>query len=1198
MKQWLLTIGVALYFFLSMGSAEAATLNEWNFFSDPAGKTLSQATNSAGSISFSGTESGLATDGAGSLLCTQDDSGSTDGKWDTGAIVDATLVSPVTTGVQYLRYDFSYDINSPANNSGCVAGFMFYDGSGNKVAGAALEYDVGAGTTSEHTVTELTEMTNTIGTVSVIAKIDLSAQTLSVWYDLTGDVSGFSEFSPSATKTISFSSFDALLFQATGDIQPAGSSDHIAVDLLRTADSWEDIIVGDPAAPPALQIRVTDSKSGSMELGETNTVSVIIRNAGGMATNVTSALSHDGAPGAFTVTSNNTAQTLRPAGLVTNTYEVIANTNGSYLFTAQSFVAGSSSVSTNLEIVVGSQISYLTNSIAEVSGGLVAGKYEPGEFIDITVISTNDGAKVVSNVVNSISADPAYFSISNLTPSTYSLMPVGAVTSTVYRVEILSTATNGTYWFSVTNQAGSKVWTNAFSVDVFVGALPSVSPASVNLTAVEGQSDTASIIVTNGGNASVSFTITDDAVWDVVYVSETGNNRFAGAATPITLNGSSPETRGISAAIDLGFDFSLYGTAYSKFYVTSDGVIGLSNTTNTPVLGDSYGALPDGDDNPLIAPFWSMLSSPQDSIRYTANEERVVISYIGVDKLTYGGEDLEFQAILYASGQIEFRYKNINGDRLDRVTVGIQGDADHYENLSITPASGTSVLIMPVPVRWVSYAPADNVSVGPQQSVEVTFTADATDRSAGDSNSFTATFNWSAGTSDAVAVSAEVAAAMPAYSAVSSLSFTGAAGQVTSAPFVITNTGSGPLNFTISDDSALTATMIVVTNAVYDWVDISGIGHPVDLIKPGVNPFVTAADEGYSEMIPVGFTFPFVGRSYSEFCIGVNGALRLDTTGRIFDVRDIASETLPAILPDQLIAPYGGDLFLDGNATLKYHSTAERLVVTWENMGQYGFEAGSNLTFQVILEPTGRITCQYKFLEGHSWPKTVVGGFRNVVGGTVGSGVGDIRQAGDWTINTNYPTSSSLYTQYVDSVSERILAVDPDEVQVITYTPGSGSIPVGGTSEITVTGNASGLALGGNTISADTQLTIVHNGTPGTNTLDVIFTVTNSQPTAFAAALMYDSDGDGVADDDERIAGTDPQDAASVFTPDITRNENGVLLSWEEPLDGLQRIYTIYWTVDLTSGWGYLATVTDGTAYQVDEAHSKEPVIYYKVTAE
>jgi hypothetical protein len=168
---------------------QAATLNEWNFYSDPAGKTLSQSVNSAGTAVFAaGNEAGLSTDGLGNLPCTQSDAGTT-GMWTNGAILDATLSSPVTTGIQYLRYDFSYDLSSTSNDSGCVASFAFYDGTSNEVAGVGLKYDVGANTNAPYQVTPLTELTNTVGTISVIAKIDLSSQTLSVWYDLTGDVS-------------------------------------------------------------------------------------------------------------------------------------------------------------------------------------------------------------------------------------------------------------------------------------------------------------------------------------------------------------------------------------------------------------------------------------------------------------------------------------------------------------------------------------------------------------------------------------------------------------------------------------------------------------------------------------------------------------------------------------------------------------------------------------------------------------------------------------------------------------------------------------------------------------------------------------------------------------------------------------------------------------------------------------------------
>jgi len=2088
---------------------QAATLNEWNFYSDPAGKTLSQAVNSVGTAAFSvGEESGLATDGLGSLFCAQDDSGSTTGMWTNGAILDATLSSPVSSGVQYLRYDFSYDLSSTNNDSGGVAGFAFYDQTSNKVAGVALQYDVGANTNPAYQVTELTELTNTVGMVAVVAKINLSNQTLSVWYNLTGDVSGFTSNAPMSTvSNLTLGSFDSLRFQSTGDLQPAGSTDGIAVDLLRTADSWADVVAAAPetpaakyanewtferdvdgrslneainsgtnsplaqftsgfgstvfttnrtllcvgedvgsdgvwtngavldaaltssssgihylrydveydfsspsnnsgtvlgvyftgdsgtkaaglvmgydtgtltnsipvnrtltsipgatdiakvgtlsaiaevdldndtlkvwydlsgsnvfvqgspvltnsiaittldnlrfhatgdfhpagssdfaavdnirqagswteiieapadlTAPPSLSFTVTNSLDGAMGLGETNLVTVVISNAGGAgaATQVTSALSNDLSATAFTIISNNTSVSLAAGESVTNTYELVANERGSYTIYVSARSAEINTDPKSFSLAAGANLIILPPVIAE-PGGSYAGLYEPGETLNITITTTNDGAKAVSNIVNSLSAASAGFAISPSSAS-YPSLATGAATSTVYTVDIGAGVAAGIYTFNVTNSAGSLVWTNSFDIEVFIrvpntdwvkanntnhlnlgsswvgGAVPNstdraildstvtapittdlggdlfwrgialvsntaawtisgtntltlgsasidMSQAQTNLTiaaqlalgttqswnvvtsrtltvsgaisgadmapvvksgegtlvitntannfagnitvsdgtllvannnvlgkgsltldgaamatagnailtnsvvltgaaafnnandltlsgtvsgsgsltksgngtlilngantysggttnsgtieantatalgsgdvimnaggvlqaapltfglnstgignnivlngdatirtqteissdliAVDGSiggfgkltvdgyqivlrgnntfsgglhlshnnwlrfhninalgtgpismdrtslllayvsgtlandielthtlrlhlnnktielsgqisgtgilqftdqdgtitlsgnnegwtggianfrranlvvahtnalgtgsitfngdrpvtvsstvdltvgnglvnamqfeeianpstlethpiefnlsndmkisgqitdgatsnteglrktgsanliltamntftsptdisagkltvdggldspqitvasgatlSGTGSVqvvtmragsmldlsqgamtfngnlnagsgvatklaipnttlsgligngsnalllggslnldftsnvvgagviipvfsnwgsltdngvsvstfglsgnltldtsnlfvdgtvltvatsspeltitpsllilqpladglaqgqvIVSNTGSQTVNFTITQTFGGDVSYSQEVGTSSSISAATPVILKTSSPTidptTRGVSEPIAFGFNFPLYGATYSHFYVTADGVVGLTSSTNMPAaLGDSYGGLPDGDGKPLIAPFWSALRSPEGSIRYKAYEDKVVISYVGVEKLTYGGTNLSFQAILYADGQVEFRYKNINGDRLDRVTVGIQGSTEEFQEVGLLPASGMSVML--AQERWVS-ATVQSGSVGPNQSVPVTFVADATGRGPGDEATLTSSFNWSLDKGYyTVSVLAQVVAATPGYSAETNLSFSGSAGEMASVPFVITNTGNGPLNFTISDDSALTATMFFATNVVYDWVDISSLGTDVELIKPGVNPFVTAADEGYSDMIPVGFAFPFFGNSYSEFCIGVNGALRLDTTGRIFDVRDIAAPIIPAILPDQLIAPYGGDLFIDGNATLKYHSTAERLVVTWENMGQYGYQAGSNLTFQVILKPSGAITFQYKFLEGHQWPKTVVGGLRNIVGETGKVGAGDIRQAGDWTINTNYPVSSTSYIQYVDSVAERIIAVQPDEVQVITYTPNSGSIPVGGTAEITVTGNATGLSAGGNTIITGTQLNIEHNGTPGTNTLDVTFTVTNSQQTVFVSA--DDSDGDGVADDDERIAGTDPQDAASVFTPEVTRTASGAFLSWEAPLDGLQRTYKIYWTADLMSGWSHLATVTDGTAY-LDTAHSKELVVYYKVTAE
>lgn len=1185
---------------------QAATLNEWNFYSDPAGKTLSQSVNSAGTAVFAaGNETGLTTDGLNNLICTQNDPGTT-GMWTNGAILKAALSSPVSSGVQYLRYDFSYDLSSASNDSGCVAGFTFYDGTNNKIAGVALQYDVGANTNPTYQVTQVTEMTNMVGTVAVVAKINLSNQTLSVWYNLNGDVSSFSESAPATNITTSLSSFDSLRFQATGDIRATASTNYVAIDLLRTANSWTDILIADPAAPPSLHLQMTDSLSGAMEVGETNKISVVIRNVGGLASNVTSALSHDGSASSFTVTSNVSVQVLWPGESMTNTFDAVANTNGSYLFTATGLIGGVAKTSTNLEIVVGSQISYLSNSIAEVSGGMLPGTNEPSEIVDITVFSTNNGARPVSNVVNSISANPAYFSISNLTSSSYLSMPVGASTSTIYRVVISPAATNGTYWFSVANQSGSQVWTTNFALNVFSQGIPSVSPTSITMNVLPGAEATnTQVTVTNAGNKELTFNITDNASWGVSYVATTGSSAYefveTANANAIKLNDPDTNSVNIEAATDgvsgsqsIGFGFPLNGVVYSNFYVTADGYIGLSNTTNVPAKSLDRKAFPAAVTDPLIAPFWGALNCPSGSVRVIRQYDYLVVSYVGVSK-SITEANLQFQAALYTNGAVEFRYKNIagvtNSSGVTNVTIGIQSSAGSYTNLSFTPGNNTQLKLTPQSTRWVSYSPSQNVTVGPQSSQIITFIANAAGKPAGTSTNFNAIFNWSTGGSNVVAVTVNVTNAAPVYSAVSSLSFTGAAGQVTLAPFVISNIGAGSLTFSISNAASASAGFIT-TNPSYSWIDISpvGVGKDIDLIDPDPSPYITAEDEGSSAMIPIGFAFPFYGGSYTQLSVSANGAVRFDTAGRIRVLQNIASSK--SVMPAQMLAPYWGELEKDANATLKYHANADRFVITWENFRQYGVGGGSNLTFQAIITPAGDITFQYKKLEGAPWPGTIIG-LRDTADRTP---TASILQTNDWTV-TNSTYSGTIYTQYVGVVSNRVVQFQPKQIQVIRYTPASGSIAAGSNAVITIIGDASNQSIGTTNSSTNATLSITHNATnmPSPTSLAVTFTATNSQETVFAraSALADDSDGDGVTDDAERIAGTDPQSAGSVFTVSTAA---GRVLSWPSA-EG--RTYTVWYTLDLTIPFETLPGASGlGINLFTDTAHTDAAVIYYKVTVD
>ncbi len=1417
-------------------SASAITLNEWGFGSDPAGQTLSQALNvgSIGVVFAAGGSGFLETDGLDGLLCTHEDIG-TGGMWTSGAILDAPLPAPVSSGVQYLRYDFSYDLSdtNSLNDSGMLVGFAFYDSIGNKVAGAALKRDLGAGGSAPCQETTLTEVPPA-GTIAIIAKVNLAAQTMDVWYDLTGDVSGFVEGTPATNIAVSLSAFDALRFQSTGDIQPAGSSDEVTVDLLRTADSWASIMedepdtlgrkyanewtfecdadgtsltqalnsgtnsplaqfdagfgstifttnrvllctgegsgggvwadgailnapltslttgkhylrydvdydfsspdngggnvlgvyftdstgdkaaglilgydTGDledsapanralmtltndialvgtltaiaevdldndilkvwydlnganvfdensPAASKAImfsshfdnltfhatgdfrpagstdygavdnirqatswseiinppvnetgspELRITVTAPAGMAVGDSNVVTISINNIGGPASNVTSTLIHDGAPSAFTIVSNNIAAPLGAGASLTNTYWITANTEESYTFTAQAFSAETNSAAASFILAVGSQISYLSNRIVEVSGGLIDGKYEPGETLDITVFSINDGGGTVSNIINSLTSS-GEFSVSNLTPVAYPSMAVGATTSTTYRVMIQPETPHGRYWLRVTNWTASRIWTNAFAIDVYRQGLPSVAPSSITINVLaDGTATNREVVVTNSGNVALTFSITDDGAWGVEYAVSTetkGIRGFVAANTEIELtdpvtNSSNIEAAnaGVSTSENIGFGFPFYGTVYSNFYVTADGYIGLSNTTNVPWMSADQTPLPTKDGAPLIAPFWGTLNSPAGSIRTIRQYDYLVISYTGVSKES-GGDNLQFQVALYTNGRIDFRYKNIVGITstygLTNVTIGIQGDAGSCINLTTVPVNGTSIRLVPQQNPWVAYTPDQNVTVGPQSSQGVSFIADGFGKAIGVSESFVAQFNWSTGGSSPVSVSANVTAPAPAYNAVSSLSFTGAAGQVTSAPFVITNSGTGPLTFSINNSALSAAGYTDNTNLAYNWIDISATGTNVFLLDPSPSPYITADDEGFSAMIPIGFTFPFYGSSYTQLCVSVNGAVRLDTTGRVYALGNLASTV--SFMPAQLIAPYWGELTMDANATIKYRSFAEQMVITWGNIRQYGVGGGSNLTFQVVMNPSGDITFQYKHLEGSHWPDTVIG-LRDTASRTRQM---DIRLQGDWSVSTS-SVSGSVYTQYVSAVSNRAAGLLPAQIQVIGYTPPTGSIAAGGVAQITMTGDASNQSSGSGTISTSAVLTITHNASGSPDSLAVTFTVTNSQEAVFVAADKLDSDGDGLTDDQERIAGTDLQDAGSVFTPTVEHSPAGPVLSWEEPLDGLQRIYKVYWTINLMSSWEYLDTVTNGTIY-LDEANINEPVIYYRVTVE
>ncbi len=1118
--------------------------NEWNFDRDVNGRQLSDTINT-------GTNSPLAQFRAGSgstvftsnkmLRCTGEDTG-TGGVWTNGAILNAAL-SPAGTGVHYLRYDVRYSLTNSLNNSGTLLGVYFTGDAGDQAAGLVLGYDtgdlLGGAMPANRTLTAVTNGLPLSGTLSAVAEVNMDTHTLRVWYDLSGS-NTFDTNAPAASTAISLTSITNLRFHATGDFRPSGSTDYADVDNIRHTASLSEAIAPpmDLTSPAALQIIAVNYQRG-MEKDQTNKVEIVIRNNGGRpATNVTSTLSHSGALSDFSVIPSNAPALLEAGAALTNTYWLIANssTSGQYIFTAQAVCIGTSSVATNFTIVVGSQISYLTNSITEVPGtGIFANLYEPGEVLTVSIVNTNDGALDVFNVTNTLSANPAYFRI---TPAgaTYGWFELGTTATTDYTVEILDAAPAGLHTFSVANRTSNMVWNANFQLSVYKAARPSVSTNLLTILVPAGGTATGAVLLTNAGNDSTTFSLTDNGLWPVAYLVTTQQvsltnfspNFESGVDTNTTFvnwNGNS------SASMSVGFDFPLFGTVYTNFSVSRYGTIGFGG-------------------NSLVAPFQTGTVADTNSIRYKKTASQLVVAW-------GNNTGNEFQAWLSANGNIRYVYQPVS--RTNAADVLVQSGAGSLTIANYNPETGerSDVLLTPVSRPWVTNAPVAGTLAG-QTDQTVTFYADAAGRTAGTTNIFTNNIAWGTGSNSPVVVRVIVTKMVVGLRASPTpVAFIGPAGFITRTNVSLINTGNVSLAYTISDFGA--------QSSGYNWAATNFQWKFV----PDSDANAIVWTGGRSQTIPLGFPFRFYGNSYTQLSIGVNGWVALGA--------------------DQVIAPYQGDLVLDDNANIRYSGDSSQFTVTWENVGQSG--GGADLTFQATLNRSGSIRFQYRSLTGSAvWPSTPIG-----LQDSVWTESATLSNRQTTVITTNYSTTqiphpwepdqtitvtngTNIVVSFADVVTDQAISFVPAGPTVITASPLNGTIPVSGTNVVTLTGDARSLTSGGATnVFATTVFRIGYIG--GAADLPVSFNATNSvEPGYPAVEMMFGSDG----------------------VVSVAQNTSGArIISWQAAGDPLDRIYKVWYTLDLLQGFRspWLAEITNGTSY-VDTIHTNVPVIYYKVTVE
>lgn len=1105
---------------LCAGITEAVVQNEWTFETDPAGRALTNAINSApAGVAFVGADTATQTDDSGGLVCAHVAGGEL-GLWTDGAVLRADVVNAASPAVRFLRYDFDYDMTSTNNNSGTLLALSFTDGISSNLAGVALKYsDVAthpAGITETVFETDL-ELT---GRIAVIAKVDLATQEMKVWYNLSGENNFNASNAPNHTVTsLSMTTIEELQFQATGDFI-ASTNESAVIDNIRTATTWEEItnpLADYSQAPEIFITSFSDQLGGAMNIGETNIFRVVMKNTLSPATNVTSTLTFVGDPGDFTMIPSNPVITLGANESVTNTYEVVAHTDGAYLFTAQAFESAQAhGAPATFALAVGRRVSYDSHTVANDLSGLIPGVAEPGESFDLIITNINSGGAVVVDITNSLTASsPTYFPTIIATNATvYPSMDPADTATTTYRVSCSLSTPDGLHRFTVINQAADIAWTNTFELEVFRRAEISVTNA-VTLRVAPGEIRSVSVTLANVGNVGTLFTVTDDGRVPTLYAAEAVS---VARATGFRFSSSFDSWIGSNTdPLEIGFDFSLFGTEYDSFSVNQAGFLTLESTNGVTAE---------------VKVFKTADLVDQATIRHqmlTGNRLVIAWNYDGDNQ---NGDPLEFQVILNANGTIQYLYEYGTWGE------GEAGLSDAQNEQTFNPVLGQTSrdALELTPAPWLTYDPIAGSIDGFGTTQTLTFTADATDRQATNINEFIARVGSETST-NAIAVTVIVEEENIQIDVPASFSFSGPAGEISpSATLTVTNSGNVALSYSITD-SGLANAGYTAEFVDYQWWHI-----------PEAADYILDESELGTDSIEIGFPFVYKGNTYTRLVVGID---RL-TMG-----------------PEILWPFVTNGLSLNNDSSIRVLRDMNRtsLTVTWENILLDG--GRENLTYQAILYRDGSIRYNYRQLdlEGVTYNGAPITEVVYTIGNVSLISDGDFSW---WGLDAE--------TNEVDVLRRVSLDVVPVQQRIITFSPVFGFIPVGGSSNITLKGDARSLTgTGSNDVSTNTTLTFNYGATNNAST-EITFTATNSVETAFP---------DPVA-----LWGTENPSVSSQQNSDGSRT-----LSWPPADDSLRREYTIWYTMGLIDPWTPMGTIDNGTVYtDRDPVRNAAPVIFYKVT--
>ena len=207
----------------------------------------------------------------------------------------------------------------------------------------------------------------------------------------------------------------------------------------------------------------------------------------------------------------------------------------------------------------------------------------------------------------------------------------------------------------------------------------------------------------------------------------------------------------------------------------------------------------------------------------------------------------------------------------------------------------------------------------------------------------------------------------------------------------------------------------------FDWVDITTIGTPVTF---------TSGDDANTQNIPIGFAFPYYGTDFNTVNICTNGWISFTSTLTTFT--NAALPTGGTTSPNNLLAAFWDDLNPGTAAPRVYrYSDGTRFIVSY--VGVPRLTSGGPYTFQIILYPSGRIRYQYLDMQGTRLNEATVG----------------IQNA-----TRNDGLTVAFNAAYIHNNLAVEFATVPEYLGV---NPSTGTIPAGGSLDVAVTFNTTGL---------------------------------------------------------------------------------------------------------------------------------------------